>query len=140
MGSQPAISAEGRRVLRLQHVSLPFPGDLASLEVARRFYGDVLGLTETPRPPQLPGAGIWYALGDLELHLFGEPSGVAANPGSRRHPCFEVDDVDALRAHLESAGATTRDHDGEIPGRPRFFALDPFGNTLEFVHFEADHW
>jgi catechol 2,3-dioxygenase-like lactoylglutathione lyase family enzyme len=134
------MTTETPQILRLQHVSLPFPGTADAVEVARRFYGETLGLEEVPRPPTLPGVGLWYAVGDLELHLFGEPSGVDANPRSRRHPCFEVDEVDAFRAHLSSAGVTTRDHDGEIPGRPRFFAVDPFDNTLEFVHFDADHW
>jgi catechol 2,3-dioxygenase-like lactoylglutathione lyase family enzyme len=121
-------------------VSLPFPGTADSIEEARRFYGGVLGLEERPRPPALPGAGLWYAVGDQELHLFAESSGVDANSQSRRHPCFQVDAVDELREQLTAAGVTTRDHDGEIPGRPRFFAVDPFGNTLEFVTFEADHW
>lgn len=134
------MTAEGSHVLRLQHVSLPFPGDPESFETARRFYGGILGMDERPRPDVFPGVGIWYAVGDQELHLFSEPSGVAANRESRRHPCFEIDDVEAFRAHLVSAGVTTRDHDGEIPGRPRFFAVDPFDNTLEFVHFDADHW
>lgn len=127
-------------VARLQHVSLPIPGSPESPDVARRFYGGTLGLAEVARPDVFPGTGIWYAVGDQELHLFSEPSGVAVNAESRRHPCFEVDDVERLRARLDAAGVTTRDHDGEIPGRPRFFAVDPFGNTLEFVHFEADHW
>ena len=134
------MTVDGHHVLRLQHVSLPFPGDAASLEAARRFYGEILGLEELARPPLLPGVGLWYGAGDQELHLFGEPSGVAANPQSRRHPCFQIDDVDRLRATFATAGVVTRDHDGEIPGRPRFFAIDPFDNTLEFVQFEADHW
>jgi catechol 2,3-dioxygenase-like lactoylglutathione lyase family enzyme len=134
------VTVSNGRVLRLQHVSLPVPGTVDSLAEARRFYSEVLGFVEIARPPVFPGTGIWYAVGDQELHLFSEPAGVAANPQSRRHPCFEVDDVDALRAELEAAGVTTRDHDGAIPGRPRFFAVDPFGNTVEFVRFEADHW
>jgi catechol 2,3-dioxygenase-like lactoylglutathione lyase family enzyme len=134
------VSPSGSHVHRVQHVSLPVPETSEAFDAARRFYGDVLGLREILRPPALPGTGIWYAVGDQELHLFSEPAGVAVNPQSRRHPCFEVDDVGALRAHLDAAGVTTRDHDGEIPGRPRFFAVDPFDNTLEFVHFEADHW
>jgi catechol 2,3-dioxygenase-like lactoylglutathione lyase family enzyme len=134
------MTAEDARVLRLQHVSLPFPGSPESLQAARHFYGEIVGLEEIARPPTLPGVGIWYAIGDLEVHLFGEPSGVAANAQSRRHPCFEVADIDRLRAHLDAAGVSTRDHDGEIRGRSRFFAVDPFENTLEFVHFDADHW
>ena len=134
------MTGGGPPILRLQHVSLPFPGSSESLKAARDFYSEILGLDERPRPPVCPGTGIWYAVGDQELHLFSEPTGVAANPDSRRHPCFQVDDVNGLRAHLERAGVTTRDHDGEIPGRPRFFAVDPFGNTLEFVKFEQDHW
>ena len=136
------MSVEAIGVRRLQHVSLPISDDSASLESARRFYGEILGLHERSRPPLLPGVGIWYTAGpdDLELHLFSEPSGVAANIESRRHPCFQVDDAARLRAHLVAAGVTTRDDDGEIPGRPRFFAVDPFGNTLEFVQFDADHW
>lgn len=134
------MTIQGSPVLRLQHVSLPFPGTPESFDEARRFYVEILGLAEQPRPPVFPSAGIWYAVGDQELHIFAEPTGVAANPESRRHPCFQVDDVEGLRARLAAAGVTTRDHDGQIPGRPRFFAVDPWGNTLEFVQFEADHW
>jgi len=134
------MTTEGPHVTRLQHVSLPFPGTPGSFDEARRFYVEIVGLRERPRPDVFPGTGIWYAVGDQELHLFTEPTGVAANPDSTRHPCFQVDDVQGLRARLVAAGVATRDHDGQIPGRPRFFALDPWGNTLEFVQFEADHW
>jgi catechol 2,3-dioxygenase-like lactoylglutathione lyase family enzyme len=134
------MTADGPRIARLQHVSLPFPGTPASLDAARRFYGELLGLAECPRPPLLPGVGIWYTVGDQELHLFSEPGGVAVNTQWRRHPCFQVDEVAALRQRLDAAGVTTRDDDGEIPGRLRFFAVDPFENTLELVQFEAKHW
>ena len=134
------MTADGLPILRLQHVSLPIPGSPEALDAARRFYGGILGLDERPRPPALPGVGIWYAVADLELHLFAEPSGVAANAASRRHPCFQVDDVTALRSYLTAAGVTTFDDDGEITGRARFFAIDPFDNTIEFVQFAADHW
>jgi catechol 2,3-dioxygenase-like lactoylglutathione lyase family enzyme len=130
----------GPPVLAVQHVSFPFPGTPESVAVARRFYGEVLGLEERAHPPTLPGVIIWYRVGDQELHLFPEPAGVAVNDQSRRHACLQVEDVGRFRAHLDASGVTTRDHDGEIPGRPRFFADDPFGNTIEFVHFEAGHW
>jgi catechol 2,3-dioxygenase-like lactoylglutathione lyase family enzyme len=138
--SPSAVPLAVMEIRRLQHVSLPFPGTPESLDTARKFYGEILGLVETARPTALAGVGIWYAVADQELHLFSEPVGVAANADSRRHPCFEVDDADSLRARLESARVTTRDDDGRIPGRHRFFALDPFGNTIEFVRFDTNHW
>jgi len=128
------------RILRLQHVALPFPGTADAVATARHFYTDVLGLTEMAVPPTLPGTVLWWAAGELELHLFSEPSGVAANDQSRRHPCFQVDDATAFRAHLDANRVTTVDSDGEIPGRPRFFARDPFGNQIEFVEFRPTHW
>src|SRR6266576_1282245 len=104
-----AVSPSGSHIQRVQHVSLPVPKTSESLDAARRFYGDVLRLEEIPRPPALPGTGIWYAVGDQELHLFSETAGAAVNAQSRRHPCFQVEDVDALRSELEAAGVTTRD-------------------------------
>jgi catechol 2,3-dioxygenase-like lactoylglutathione lyase family enzyme len=128
------------RLLELQHVTLPISAGDEALAEGRRFYGEILGLTEVLRPTVFQNTGVWFAVGGQELHLSTEPSGAAANDQSRRHPCFRVEDVDALRRHLNESGVTTLDDDGTIPGRPRFFALDPFGNTLEFVRFDADHW
>lgn len=49
----------------LHHVALP----CAVLERSRRFYQEVLGLTEIPRPA-LPVAGAWFRVGaSQELHL-----------------------------------------------------------------------
>ena len=127
-------------IRQIQHVSLPIPPDDEALREGRRFYGEILGLPEVARPPSLPNIGLWFGIGDQELHLFSESRGVAVNAESRRHPCFRVDDVAGLRRHLDDNGVPTLDDDGEIPGRLRFFAIDPFGNTLEFVRFEANHW
>lgn len=127
-------------LLRVQHVSLPVPPSDDALAAARRFYGEILGLEERPRPPVLPMPGLWYAIGDQEIHILVEAGAAELNQRSRRHPCLQTGDVVALRAQLEAHGVPTRDHDGDIPGRPRFFATDPAGNTIEFVQFEDDHW
>lgn len=48
----------------LSHIALL----VTNLEKARSFYSDILGLEEIARPPFLI-KGIWYSLGDFELHL-----------------------------------------------------------------------
>jgi catechol 2,3-dioxygenase-like lactoylglutathione lyase family enzyme len=122
--------------LRLQHVAIARPpgGDAA----ARAFYGGVLGLTEIAPPQSLaPLDLIWFRLaGDTELHIMvEEPVG---QDRTGRHFCLAVDDLVELRSRLEVAGITTVG-DTPIPGRPRFFVRDPFGNLLEITTLEGDY-
>jgi catechol 2,3-dioxygenase-like lactoylglutathione lyase family enzyme len=118
--------------MRLQHVSIPIPsgGEAA----ARSFYGGLLGLEERSVLPHLaPDGFIWYRTGapDLELHLFigTDP------PEDARHLCFELPELEELRARLEAAGHGTREPT-PIVGRPRFFCRDPFGNQIEFARID----
>lgn len=116
--------------MRLHHVSLPIPpGQEAT---ARQFYGVVLGLTEVAPPASLDGLQeLWFRLdGDTELHLFAEmPMG---QDHSARHFCLAVADVETRRSHLEAAGITVVGGP-PIPGRPRYFCRDPFGNLIEIT-------
>jgi glyoxylase I family protein len=60
-------------ILELHHVSLP----TADLERSRRFYREVLGLEEIPRPA-FPFPGAWFRLGERgELHLIGGEGAVS---------------------------------------------------------------
>ncbi len=119
---------------RIQHVSIPRPP--GSDDETRAFYGDLLGLEEVPVPRSLQQMDlIWYRLGDTELHLFAEEP-LADRSG--RHLCIEVDDVEDLRARLGSAGYAVHDTT-PIPGRPRFFCRDPFGNQIEFTTIISDY-
>lgn len=116
---------------RIQHVSLPRPS--GSETQARAFYGDLLGLNEMAVPEALRHLDlIWYQLGNTELHLFAEDP---LEDRSGRHLCIEVDDVAGLRERLLAAGCEPRDTIA-IPGRPRFFCTDPFGNAIEFTTIE----
>ena len=110
-------------------------------QVARRFYGEIARAARNVPARRVP----------RRRHLVrGRRPGAASVQRTvrrgREHPnraairASRSTTSSGLRAQLVAAGVTTRDHDGEIPGRPRFFAVDPFGNTLEFVHFEANHW
>ena len=125
------------RIKRLQHVSTPFPA--GAQEDVRRFYGGVLGLSEKPPPRSLDGRGVvWFDAGEGELELHFLPDPVEPDPRAMRHLCLEVDDVEAYRERLAAEGYEVSD-DVEIPGRPRFFCRDPFGNLLEFTTIEGDY-
>ena len=101
---------------------------------ARRFFGDVLGLPELPKPEPLAArGGVWFACGDGELHVGVDEAFV---PARKAHPAFRVRDLAAVRERLAAAGHDPRD-DAEIPGVARFYVDDPFGNRLEFVRGDA---
>ena len=121
-------------VVYLQHVQVNIPA--AVEDGARRFYRDVIGLTEMKRPQSLSDAGrkgMWFRIGgDQELHVFLNPDDAPA-PGSQ-HPALIVDDLDAMRSRLEGAGCKIEDA-VPIDGRARYFARDPGGNRLEFLAF-----
>jgi catechol 2,3-dioxygenase-like lactoylglutathione lyase family enzyme len=122
--------------LRLQHVAIARPpgGDAA----ARAFYGDVLGLAEIAPPHSLAQLDlIWYQLAEAtELHIMVEEP--AGQDHTGRHFCLAVDDLMELGDRLDAAGITTVG-DTPIPGRPRIFVRDPFGNLIEITSIEDDY-
>ena len=123
-------------VRRLQHVSTPYPPGRA--DDLRAFYGGLLGLEEKPAPPGLAERDImWFEAGpdELELHFLPEAAG---DTRTQRHFCLEVEDVEAWRQRLESAGVATSDTT-PIRNRPRFYAHDPFGNLIEFATLLGDY-
>ena len=112
----------------LDHLQLAMPAGKEA--EARAFYGDLLGLTELEKPPQLAErGGCWFVLGTQALHLGVDTPFV---PARKAHPAFTVSDLNALQerfraAHIKTANDTT------LPHIRRFYAADPFGNRLEFV-------
>jgi catechol 2,3-dioxygenase-like lactoylglutathione lyase family enzyme len=115
-------------ILGFDHVQIAAPA--GSEEEARRFFGELLGLTELPKPEALAArGGVWFQIGAQELHV-----GVEAGfqPARKAHPAFAADDVDALAERLENAGVEVR-WDDELPGVRRFYADDPWGNRLELL-------
>jgi catechol 2,3-dioxygenase-like lactoylglutathione lyase family enzyme len=124
--------AERPPSLALDHVQLAAPpgGEAA----ARRFFGELLGLTELDKPATLRArGGVWFALADgRQLHVGITHRFVAA---VKAHPALAVADVPGLRtlaARLSDAG-THVEWDDALPGVARFYAADPFGNRLELL-------
>jgi catechol 2,3-dioxygenase-like lactoylglutathione lyase family enzyme len=115
-------------ILRLQHAAITVPTD--ALERARDFYTNVLGLTETPRPPELHDRpGIWYTFGATELHIQARDT---VPPPGDHHPALVVDDIDAWRDRCRDLGVKMREQP-TIFGRRRFDIFDPFGNRIELT-------
>lgn len=117
-----------RLIRGIDHVQLTIPR--GGEEVARAFYGTILGLDEVLKPAALSGrGGVWFVGPDIDVHV-----GVADpfEPARKGHVAFLVTDLGAARTTLDAAGVTTRDDDVDI-GVRRFYAEDPFGNRLEFV-------
>jgi catechol 2,3-dioxygenase-like lactoylglutathione lyase family enzyme len=127
-------------IVGLDHVAI-LSGDV---ERSRAFYGGVLGMQEVPRPASFSFPGAWFRQGRAEVHVIGEaePGRAAdAHPGYRAdehargyatHVAFEVADLDAARAHLESRGVS-------LVGQPRprgdgpiqMYVADPDGYVVE---------
>ncbi len=114
------------------------------VERSSRFYGQVLGMEQIPRPSTFNFPGAWFSKGSFQIHLIGEAEvdrAAQVNPGYRRdemargygaHVAFEVDDLEAAMQHL-------RAHDVEIVGGPRprgdgvqqLYICDPDGYIIE---------
>ncbi|WP_217197356.1 VOC family protein [Streptomyces buecherae] len=115
-------------IAAVDHVRLGAPP--GSEDALRAYDGDVLGLTEVPKPPALAArGGCWFEAGPVAPHLGVEPG---FRPSATAHPGPRVRDIDALARRLEAHGAAVTWDDG-LPGHRRFFAHDPVGNRLEFL-------
>ncbi len=133
-------------IRKLDHAALL----VKDVERSRRFYGQVLGMQEVPRPSNFNFPGAWFRKGSAEIHLIGEaePGRVAqVQPGGYRpeelsigyvsHMAFEVADLEEARQHLQA-------HDVAIVGGPRprgggvmqMYVRDPDGYVVELFVWE----
>ncbi len=104
----------------------------ADLDRSRKFYSDVLGMTDGDRPAfGFPGA--WLYVGDRPVvHLIGgqNEKGISTT-GSVDHVAFAGADLPAMRSRFQSLNIAF-DERG-VPGRPlrQVFLKDPDGVTIE---------
>ncbi|HET6382141.1 MAG TPA: VOC family protein [Armatimonadota bacterium] len=98
---------------------------------ARQFYREALGLQELPAPSTFDFVVAWFAVGAEQIHLLLKAQ---ADTKSPRHVALHVEDLDAMRSHLQKLGAPIRDTD-PIPGASRFFTADPDGNQIELIEW-----
>ena len=115
------------KITRFSHTSVNVVGQL---EEASRFYENVLGLSDVPRPEALQRiTGAWVQGGDAQVHLVAvEPGDLPRNPLGP-HFAFFVEDLDEAIAELETAGIPYRRF-GE-GAATQIWISDPAGNTIE---------
>src|SRR5262245_7839687 len=132
----PTTSTTSLQVRAIDHVTLV----VKDLERSRRFYVDVLGMREVPRPA-FSFAGLWFQAGATQIHLILEysGSGPAGNllaehlrTSRTQHVAFAVADaeaaVPALQAHhVPLLSAVKPRPDGYL----QVFVTDPDGHVIE---------
>jgi catechol 2,3-dioxygenase-like lactoylglutathione lyase family enzyme len=98
---------------------------------ARAFYGDLLGLAEVPKPPNLAArGGVWFRCGSIQVHLGTEED---FRPARKAHPAFLVRDLEQVLEELVNAGHEVKRDPEPNPGYERAFTSDPFGNRVELM-------
>jgi catechol 2,3-dioxygenase-like lactoylglutathione lyase family enzyme len=119
------------KVYAIDHVQLAMPP--GGEEKARSFYGGVLAIAETPKPPNLAmRGGLWFEDGDLKIHLGVEKD---FRPAKKAHPALLVKGLDKLIEKCTSAGYEAVS--GEpLEGCHRVYVNDPFGNRIELIEPE----
>ncbi|MEE3715620.1 VOC family protein [Tumidithrix elongata RA019] len=116
----------------IDHIQVTSTPDLE--DAMRFFYGQVLGLSELPKPVALKAvAGAWYQLGNTQVHIATEPE--IYNAETRRHIGFQVEDLEAFRQHLQSLAVEIIPDRQPIEGCDRFYLRDPGGNRLEILTY-----
>ena len=133
MPNQPTLNAKS-----FDHVTLI----CADLEATRRFYVDLIGMTEVPRPAfKFPG--LWFQLGNMQIHATQESpeAGKAgwANQGNTivargHHIAFAVDDVSEALKTVELHGVRIASPLQQRPdGFKQLYIYDPDGHVVELV-------
>ena len=124
------------KVLRGHHVSFA----VRDLAASRRFYGELLGFGEIPRP-ELGVPGTWYRVGESEVHLIETPAGFETGAPPPRlsplanHAAFEIDDYEAALAALRAQGLEVLETSA---ARGQLWVRDPDGNVIELIRPQGD--
>lgn len=114
----------------IDHVQLAAPKGCEG--EARKFFGDILGMVEIPKPPNLAKrGGVWFKCGTHQLHIGVQDDFI---PAKKAHPAFDVDHLEMLRNRMIKNRIKIHE-DEPLEGAERFYVTDPFGNRLEFLHW-----
>jgi glyoxylase I family protein len=112
----------------LHHVSR----QTRKLEETRRFYVDVLGFREVPRP-EMNFAGAWLYGAGIQIHLIDEPFDAPASAINSRenHIAFKIEDMNAAEASLKEKGIVYKRNINPERRSDQIFFRDPEGWLIE---------
>ena len=126
-------------VRALDHVNLRAPAAL--IERLRRFYVDIVGLQEGPRPSFRSGSrGHWLYAGEqplMHLSISAEGEGLPQRSGWLNHYAFACDDLASTRARLDAAEIPYKVDIVDSLGQVQLFLTDPAGLAVE-LNFRTD--
>lgn len=108
----------------LHHVAI----EVDDLPAAIAFYGGSIGLPVADRPEALGANGIWFELGNAQLHLVEVPDFEV--PKTSQHLALHVADTVAVVAHLRAEGLEVSDP-FDVGAGLQAFLRDPAGNLVE---------
>jgi len=102
------------------------------IEAAKRFYGDLLGLTPRPMIPLADGRSVVPFEQGIAL-----TAGSAGRPLQIDHMAFRVNDLRMLAERLKAAKVEFFDelHDGKLG--LTIYVADPDGNKIELIEPQA---
>lgn len=121
------------------HVNLRAPAE--AIERLRRFYIDVIGLSEGHRPVFRSGSsGYWLYAGDRAvLHLsIARSGGDSVQPaGVFDHLAFDCDGLEGTRARLDAAGIEYQTDVVDELHQTQLFLTDPAGIGVELTFTQS---
>jgi glyoxylase I family protein len=118
-------------VAKIDHVSIVITDE----ERGRRFYRDIVGLREIPKPKTFDFVVVWFDLGDQHLHLMLKDR---SDKNSPRHFALRVSDAAAARAYFRGLDMEVQETT-LIHGADRFFIHDPDGNRIEIIEWQRPY-
>jgi glyoxylase I family protein len=112
---------------------------VSNLTRSIEFYSNILGLTKVDRDLKYPG--VWYQIGDLQIHLIEDLNyqprvEIDLNKSTRNpHIALGVRDLEIAKQQLLAANCVAKMSNS---GRAALFTQDPDGNIIELTLIAAE--
>lgn len=99
------------------------------------FYGDILGLTETPHPDKKPGFRWFIINGSSQIHLI-QKEFTPFEKNKSMHLCLATQDLEGVIAHLEKNNIAYSDW----PGKENSVTLRTDGVRQIYIQDPDAYW